>query len=222
MNSSEITLTSSIENLAEANNKGSIQHSTVPSAEEPSEQIAQLECDYGDGNTTAGNLHRPWSPSLIPSTVDPSTRCSSPEPMTVSENSRPPSTAGSFREPKLSWLVAVLLLTLVTVVSTSVMKQSSSYQQFLQTVSITAEDLVESMDGISTIFSKQWVGLILLPAVSSIAGTRNDTVCWCTSEHVDFAECVTAVNVSVKDQLNLSVSVAVGSSIVSPFHFPFR
>jgi len=36
---------------------------------------------------------------------------------------------------------------------------------------------------------------------------------------VDFAECVTAVNVSVKDQLNLSVSVAVGSSIVSLFHF---
>lgn len=35
------------------------------------------------------------------------------------------------------------------------------------------------------------------------------------SDLVDFAECVTAVNVSVKDQLNLSVSVAVGSSIVS-------
>jgi Ca2+:H+ antiporter len=38
-------------------------------------------------------------------------------------------------------------------------------------------------------------------------------------EHADFAECVTAVNVSVKDQLSLSVSVAVGSSIVSLFHF---
>lgn len=37
-------------------------------------------------------------------------------------------------------------------------------------MTITAEDLVESMDGISTTISKQWVGLVLLPAVSSIAG----------------------------------------------------
>jgi len=28
------------------------------------------------------------------------------------------------------------------------------------------------MDGISTTISKQWVGLILLPAVGSIAGTH--------------------------------------------------
>jgi Ca2+:H+ antiporter len=101
--------------------------------------------------------------------------------MTLSERAnlhRSPSAAESFREPQLSWMVTLLLLTLVTI-----------------TVSITAEDLVESMDGIETAISKQWVGLVLLPAVSSIA------------------ECVTAVNTSVKDQLNLSVSIAVGSSI---------
>lgn len=34
-----------------------------------------------------------------------------------------------------------------------------------------------------------------------------------------FSECVTAVNVSVKDQLTLSVSVAVSSTIVSVSHF---
>ena len=32
-----------------------------------------------------------------------------------------------------------------------------------------------------------------------------------------FVECVTAINVSVKDQLSLSISVAVGSTIVSCF-----
>ncbi|KAH7925491.1 hypothetical protein BV22DRAFT_1064850 [Leucogyrophana mollusca] len=91
------------------------------------------------------------------------------------------------KEPQLSWAMTLLLLTVVTVA-----------------VSVTAEELVESMDGISTTISKQWVGLILLPAVSSIA------------------ECVTAVNVSVKDQLSLSVSVAVGSTIqLALFVIPF-
>lgn len=45
--------------------------------------------------------------------------------------------------------------------------------------------------------SKEWVGLILLPIVGNAA------------EHV------TAVTVSVKDKLTLSIGVAVGSSIVS-------
>ncbi|OAX41504.1 hypothetical protein K503DRAFT_490567 [Rhizopogon vinicolor AM-OR11-026] len=170
--SSEVTLTSSKENLAETADKGSL-------VEEPSRQSAQPDynLNHGDGRTI-GALQPPWSPSPM---VDTGARCASPEPMTTSGNStpqRPPSSAESFTEPRLSWMVTLLLLTSVTV-----------------TVFIIAEDLVESMDGISTTISKQWVGLILLPAVSSIA------------------ECVTAINVSVKDQLNLSVSVAVGSSI---------
>ena len=45
--------------------------------------------------------------------------------------------------------------------------------------------------------STEWIGLIVLTAVSSIA------------------ECITAMNVSRKDQLTLSITVAVGSTIVS-------
>ena len=58
------------------------------------------------------------------------------------------------------------------------------------------------MDSISGVtesgrISKEWVGLILLPIVENAA------------EHV------TAVTVAYKDKLNLSIGVAVGSSIVS-------
>ncbi|KAF8349142.1 hypothetical protein F5887DRAFT_879050 [Amanita rubescens] len=62
-------------------------------------------------------------------------------------------------------------------------------------VAVTAEWLIGSLNGISTKISKPWFGLILLPVVSSIA------------------ECITAVNVSVKDQLTLSISVAIGSAL---------
>lgn len=44
----------------------------------------------------------------------------SPEPMTNAERAnlhRSPSAAESFREPQLSWMVTLLLLTLVTIVS---------------------------------------------------------------------------------------------------------
>ena len=83
-------------------------------------------------------------------------------------------------------------------------------------VSFNAEWLVDSLDTISTSISKQWVALIMLPAVSCIAGqchmrlpsTRVFTL-------IVVIECATAVNVSVKDQLSLSVSVAVSSTIVS-------
>lgn len=66
-------------------------------------------------------------------------------------------------------------------------------------VAITAEWLVNSIDGLtdSGHIKKEWVGLILLPIVGNAA------------EHV------TAVTVSVKDKLTLSLGVAVGSSIVS-------
>ena len=66
-------------------------------------------------------------------------------------------------------------------------------------VAVTAEFLVDSIDNFTTDsgISKQWVGLILLPIVGNAA------------EHA------TAVTVSVKDKLTLSIGVAVGSSIVS-------
>ena len=69
----------------------------------------------------------------------------------------------------------------------------------LQLVAVTAEFLVDSINGVTetTGLKSEWVGLILLP----IAGNA--------------AEHVTAVTVSVKDKLTLSIGVAVGSSIVS-------
>ncbi|KAG6851101.1 hypothetical protein H0H93_000981 [Arthromyces matolae] len=62
--------------------------------------------------------------------------------------------------------------------------------------SVTADWLVDSLDGVTSKIDKEWVGLILLPAVTSLA------------------ECMTAVNVSVKDELSFSIGVAVGSAIV--------
>jgi len=64
-------------------------------------------------------------------------------------------------------------------------------------VAVTAEFLVSSIDGLTSTghISEAWVGLILLPIVGNAA------------EHV------TAVTVSYKDKLDLSIGVAVGSSI---------
>jgi len=66
-------------------------------------------------------------------------------------------------------------------------------------VAVTAEWLVDSIDGLAAGggISKEFIGLILLPIVGNAA------------EHA------TAVTVSVKDKLTLSLGVAVGSSIVS-------
>ncbi|KAI0303810.1 hypothetical protein B0F90DRAFT_1809498 [Multifurca ochricompacta] len=55
-----------------------------------------------------------------------------------------------------------------------------------QLVAVNAESLVESMDQLSGSISKEWVALILLPAMNCIA------------------ECLTAVNVSRKDRLTLA------------------
>ncbi|EIN04894.1 hypothetical protein PUNSTDRAFT_55241 [Punctularia strigosozonata HHB-11173 SS5] len=82
------------------------------------------------------------------------------------------------RIPELSWAMVVLLLAATPCL-----------------VALNAELLIENLDGFTSTISKDWIGLILLPMVSS------------------FAECITAVNVSVKDQLSLSMSVAIGSTI---------
>ncbi|KAF9647877.1 hypothetical protein BDM02DRAFT_3155964 [Thelephora ganbajun] len=64
-------------------------------------------------------------------------------------------------------------------------------------VAISADWLVATANGISVTkyIGKEWTALILLPTVRAIA------------------DCVTAVNVSVKDQLTLSSAVAIGSTI---------
>lgn len=73
-------------------------------------------------------------------------------------------------------------------------------------VAVTAEFLVDSINGLTETgaISKEFVGVILLPIVGNAA------------EHV------TAVSVSVKDKLMLSLGVAVGSSIqIALFVIPF-
>lgn len=73
-------------------------------------------------------------------------------------------------------------------------------------VGVTAEFLVDSIDGVTATgtIKEEWVGLILLPIVGNAA------------EHV------TAVTVAIKDKLDLSISVAVGSSIqIANFVIPF-
>ncbi|KAI0688401.1 Sodium/calcium exchanger protein-domain-containing protein [Cytidiella melzeri] len=73
-------------------------------------------------------------------------------------------------------------------------------------VAVTAEFLVDSIDGLTSGggISKEFVGMILLPIVGNAA------------EHV------TAVTVSVRDKLDLSLGVAVGSSIqIALFVIPF-
>ncbi|KAG1740581.1 calcium/proton exchanger, partial [Suillus lakei] len=73
-------------------------------------------------------------------------------------------------------------------------------------VAVTAEFLVDSIDGLTSSGSinKEFVGIILLPIVGNAA------------EHA------TAVTVSVKDKLTLSLGVAVGSSIqIALFVIPF-
>ena len=68
-------------------------------------------------------------------------------------------------------------------------------------MALTAEFLVDSINGLTASghISKEFVGIILLPIVGNAA------------EHV------TAVTVSVKDKITLSLGVAAGSSIVSRF-----
>ncbi|GAA5856154.1 hypothetical protein JCM9279_004929 [Rhodotorula babjevae] len=74
-------------------------------------------------------------------------------------------------------------------------------------VAVTAEFLVASINGLTEAhpeISVEWVGLILLPIVGNAA------------EHV------TAVSVSVHDKIDLSMGVAVGSSIqIALFVIPF-
>lgn len=83
-----------------------------------------------------------------------------------------------------------------------------------QLVAINSTWLVDSMDSLSPTISKEWIGLILLPTVSSIAGMPFNLANLIDSLMGLILECVTSINVSVKDQLSLSISVAVGSTIV--------
>ncbi|KAF9030962.1 hypothetical protein BDZ89DRAFT_985002 [Hymenopellis radicata] len=98
-----------------------------------------------------------------------------------------PTKAVEKKAPEVSLFLVLLLLAVVTA-----------------GVGFTADWLVGSMNEVSTTISKEWVGLILLPAVGSLA------------------ECASAISTSYKDKLSFSISVAVGSTIqtalfVTPF-----
>lgn len=125
--------------------------------------------------------------------------------------------SGGKKEPRLSWFLTIVLLILVTAVS-AYLQYTPNYVPshpyiFSQAASVTAEMLVRSMDEMNTVVSKEWVALILLPAVTSLAGH----VCaWLFYTRLTIcAESMTAVNVSVKDELSLSISIAVGGALVS-------
>jgi hypothetical protein len=47
---------------------------------------------------------------------------------------------------------------------------SSRFFIYFQLVAVNAESLVESMDKLSGTISKEWIALILLPAMNCIAG----------------------------------------------------
>lgn len=72
----------------------------------------------------------------------------------------------------------------------------------MQLVALNAEWMIDSIDNLSPTISKEWIALILLPTVGSLA------------------ECITATSASVKDRLSLSISVAVGSTIVRTASLP--
>ncbi|EIW84384.1 hypothetical protein CONPUDRAFT_163528 [Coniophora puteana RWD-64-598 SS2] len=144
------------------------------------ELIKQARMGADDAMST-----RSSTPSISPSEMRPSSyfpgATSHTDTMNASSGLVPSDSTKSIPpEPRLSWMLTVVVMMLVTVM-----------------VAVTAENLIESLDALSdnSAISKEWIGLVLLPAVSAIA------------------ECVTAINVSVKDQLTLSLSVAVGSSI---------
>ncbi|PSR75557.1 hypothetical protein PHLCEN_2v9037 [Hermanssonia centrifuga] len=58
-------------------------------------------------------------------------------------------------EPELSWFLTLVLLTVVTVL-----------------VAVNAEWMIDSIDSLSPFISKEWIGLILLPTVGSLAASQ--------------------------------------------------
>ena len=81
---------------------------------------------------------------------------------------------------------------------------------------VTAEWLVDSIDGLTATgnVSREFVGLILLPVIGmSARRIIQELDLELTLSLGNSVEHITAVTVSVKDKLNLSMSIAVGSSI---------
>lgn len=87
---------------------------------------------------------------------------------------------------------------------------------------MTADCLVDSIDGVTTQWTwlkKEWVGLILLPIAANAAGKFNIFHSSLSQNLTNFLhntiEHYSAVVFAYKDKLTMSISIAVGSSIVS-------
>jgi len=75
---------------------------------------------------------------------------------------------------------------------------------------ITANEIA-----VNQYISKEWMAFILLPTVRAVAGMCVGFDEWPLIVIHSSIDCVTAINVSVRDQLTLSSGVAIGSTIVS-------
>ncbi|KAJ3777098.1 Sodium/calcium exchanger protein-domain-containing protein [Lentinula raphanica] len=157
-------------------------HSPSRLASRSASEASEATCSKGSGRTFSGStINSSNHPGLTVDTADLSSENFTDIPLGGTSKEALASPTGSVksaREPQLSWFMTVTSLIVVTIA-----------------VAFIADWLVEAMDGISETISKEWVALVLLPAVTSIA------------------ECGNAIGVSVKDQVTLSISVAVGSSI---------
>ncbi|KAH6909098.1 Sodium/calcium exchanger protein-domain-containing protein [Coprinopsis sp. MPI-PUGE-AT-0042] len=163
---------------------GQTGHSVSTSAlDERSVSMSNNESPTVRETTTTSTPSTLVSSRASTESLEDSSEDSSEEPIRAEEKveEKPP------KEPEISWFLTIFLLLTVTTL-----------------VAITADWIVESMDGVSTTINKDWIALILLPIVSCIA------------------ECITSVRVSVKDELSLSIFVAVGSTIqTAVFVIPF-
>ncbi|KIK95441.1 hypothetical protein PAXRUDRAFT_827033 [Paxillus rubicundulus Ve08.2h10] len=161
------------------------------------------------GNPLASNIRRRLRSSKQPQTPDPITQSvlvTSPEvdrvhfadgTITSTSHSDPHSDPETVQQLELEQVEEPQM---------SVMVALSLLVAVTVLVGITAEFLVDSINGMTETagIPKEFVGVILLPIVGNAA------------EHV------TAVTVSVKDKLTLSLGVAVGSSIqIALFVIPF-
>lgn len=73
-------------------------------------------------------------------------------------------------EQEMSWTLIIFLLLSVTAVCDAICLERVYADGCGQLVAVNAEWLVDTMDHLSPTISKEWIGLILLPTVSSIAG----------------------------------------------------
>jgi hypothetical protein len=85
------------------------------------------------------------------------------------------------RVPELSWTMVALLLMItpcVRILDRQIVPVSCVPLLLnIQLVALNAELLIENLDGFTTTISKDWIGLILLPMVSSFAGEKSQVTC---------------------------------------------